>query len=83
MTVFLLLYLCTDASRADCQVILIEHWKAPDAYEQCSSAAKQLTVDLTAKNRQRDHFVCEIQASGQRSPNPSARPDFSPLASQR
>ncbi len=63
MTVFLLLYLCTDASRSDCQVIAVEHWVQPDAYQQCVAAARQLTKDLTAKNRQSNYFVCETQAS--------------------
>ncbi|EXF96087.1 hypothetical protein HK44_022455 [Pseudomonas fluorescens HK44] len=63
MTVFLLLYLCTDASRTDCQVIPVEHWVHADAYKQCLAAAKKLTVDLTAKNRKSNYFVCETQVS--------------------
>ncbi|MNP67432.1 MULTISPECIES: hypothetical protein [unclassified Pseudomonas] len=61
MTVFLLLYLCTDASRTDCQVIPLEHWAQPDGYAQCVAAAKKLTKDLTAKNRKSNYFVCETQ----------------------
>jgi hypothetical protein len=66
MTVFLLLYLCADASRMNCQVILVQHWTGSDAYEQCAATAKQLTADLTAKNRQLHHFTCEIKASSER-----------------
>lgn len=63
MTVFLVLYLCADAARTDCQVIPVEYWAQTDAYEQCAAAAKQLTTDLTAKNRISNYFVCEAQAS--------------------
>ncbi|MCU1748726.1 hypothetical protein [Pseudomonas sp. 6D_7.1_Bac1] len=63
MTVFLLLYLCTDASRTDCQVIAVEHWAQANAYKQCTAAAKQLTADLTAKNRKTNYFVCETQVN--------------------
>lgn len=61
MTVFLLLYLCTDASRTSCQVIPVEHWVQHDAHVQCVAAAKKLTNDLTLKNRQTNYFVCETQ----------------------
>jgi len=63
MTVFLLLYLCADASHTHCQVIPVEHWMQSDAYEQCTAAAQELTAALTAKNRQLHHFVCETQTS--------------------
>lgn len=63
MTVFLLLYLCTDASRSSCQVIPVEHWVQADAYQLCVAEAKRLTRDLTAKNRQSNYFVCETQAA--------------------
>ena len=42
MTVFLLLYLCTDASRSSCQVIPVEHWVQADAYQLCVTEAKRL-----------------------------------------
>ncbi|SEN54445.1 hypothetical protein SAMN04487857_12143 [Pseudomonas sp. ok272] len=61
MTVFLLLYLCADASRSHCQVIPVEHWVQQDAHIQCLAAARKLTNDLTAKNRQTNHFACETQ----------------------
>ena len=61
MTVFLLLYLCADASGTDCQVIPIQRWIKPDAYERCLAAVPGLTADLTAENQLRHRFVCEVQ----------------------
>ncbi|AJO77642.1 hypothetical protein TO66_10125 [Pseudomonas sp. MRSN 12121] len=61
MTVFLLLYLCADASRADCQVVRTDSWSGPHAYEQCALVIPRLTKALTAPNRKRHRFVCEIQ----------------------
>ncbi len=59
MSVFLLMYLCVDASRTDCQVIPVQRWIKPDAYERCIAAVPQLTAELSTENRQRHHFVCE------------------------
>jgi len=75
MTVLLLLYLCADATRTDCQVIPAQRWKGPDAYEQCLDAVPGLTKALTAANRQRHRFVCEIQAADAK-PADVARPKF-------
>lgn len=61
MTVLLLLYLCTDATRTDCQVIPAQRWVGIDAYEQCLATVPGLTTALTAKNRKRHSFVCEVQ----------------------
>lgn len=61
MTAFLLLYLCTDATRTDCQVVPAQSWQGPYAYEQCMAVLPDLTDALTAPNRQRHRFVCEIQ----------------------
>ncbi|MCB2255390.1 hypothetical protein KTQ74_26055 [Pseudomonas chlororaphis] len=61
MTVLLLLYLCTDATRTDCQVIPAQRWVGADAYEQCLASVPRLTIALTAKNRKRHSFVCEVQ----------------------
>ena len=61
MTVFLLLYLCADAARTDCQVVKTDSWSGPHAYEQCAEAVPGLTKALTAPNRKRHRFVCEIQ----------------------
>lgn len=64
MTVFLLLYLCADATRTDCQVVRADSWKGPHAYEQCVDVVPGLTDALTAPNRKRHRFVCEIQGDG-------------------
>ena len=61
MTVFLLLYLCTDATRTDCQVLPAQRWKGDAAYEQCLEAVPGLINALTTPNRERHRFVCEIQ----------------------
>ncbi|AZD84730.1 hypothetical protein C4K14_1896 [Pseudomonas chlororaphis subsp. aureofaciens] len=61
MTVLLLLYLCTDATRTDCQVVPAQRWVGTDAYEQCLASVPRLTNALTAKNRKRHSFVCEEQ----------------------
>lgn len=62
MTVFLLLYLCADATRTDCQVVKADSWSGPYAYAQCTDLVPGLTEALTATNRKRNRFVCEIQA---------------------
>lgn len=61
MTVFLLLYLCADATRTDCQVVRADSWEGSDAYEQCTSIVPGLTEALTPPNRGRHRFVCETQ----------------------
>ncbi|AZF31026.1 hypothetical protein C4J89_1537 [Pseudomonas sp. R4-35-07] len=61
MKVFLMLYLCADAARTDCQVVKTDSWSGPNAYEQCANVVPALTEALTAPNRQRHRFVCEIQ----------------------
>lgn len=64
MNVFLLLYLCTSATRTDCQVIPVQRWIGPDSYQQCGATSRQLTADLTDQNRKLNYFVCDIQAAG-------------------
>lgn len=64
MTVFLLLYLCADATRKDCQVLPAQRWSGPDAYEQCIGTVPLLTKALTEPNRKRHRFVCDIQSDG-------------------
>ena len=64
MNVFLLLYLCTNAARMDCQVIPVQRWMGPDSYQQCGATSEQLTASLTDKNRKRLYFVCDIQSAG-------------------
>lgn len=61
MTVFLLLYLCADATRTDCQVVKADSWNGPYAYEHCVDVVPGLTEALTAPNQKRHRFVCEIQ----------------------
>ena len=74
MTVFLLLYLCADASRTDCQVVKADSWNGPHAYEQCIGTVPVLTNALTAPNRDRHQFICEIQADNSQSAKHAARP---------
>ncbi|KAF2410483.1 hypothetical protein SAMN04490179_2327 [Pseudomonas antarctica] len=62
MSVSLLLYLCVDATRTDCQVVKVDSWSGAGAYEQCIGAVPGLTAALTAPNRKRHRFVCEVQA---------------------
>lgn len=76
MTVFLLLYLCTDATRTDCQVVTAQNWKGSDAYEQCIGVVPDLTKALTAPNRERHRFVCEIQGDGPKPAEHKAQPAF-------
>lgn len=61
MTVCLLLYLCTDVTRTDCQVLPTQSWKGDTAYEQCLDAIPGLAKALTATNRERHRFVCDVQ----------------------
>ena len=63
MTVFLMLYLCADATRTDCQVVKADSWRGPFAYEQCTTVVPGLTEALTEPNRKRHRFVCESQGN--------------------
>ncbi|UVM63267.1 hypothetical protein [Pseudomonas sp. B21-010] len=74
MTVYLLLYLCADATRTDCQVVRADSWNGPSAYEQCAEVVPRLTETLTAHNRKRHRFVCEIQAEVAQPAGRAARP---------
>lgn len=65
MTVLLLLFLCADTTRKDCQVLPAQLWEGPGAFEQCIRVVPGLTKALTAPNRQRHRFVCEIQADSE------------------
>lgn len=76
MTVFLLLYLCADASRTDCQVVKADSWSDPYAYEQRTEAVPGLTEALTAPNRDRHRFVCEIRGDGAKPAEHMAQPVF-------
>ncbi|MFA5978217.1 MAG: hypothetical protein WC818_08180 [Pseudomonas sp.] len=76
MTVFLLLYLCADATRTDCQVVMADSWKGTHSYEQCSAAVPGLTEALTAPNRKRHRFVCEIQGDMAKPAEHKAQPAF-------
>ena len=76
MTVFLLLYLCADVSRTDCQVVRADSWNGPHAYEQCAAVVTGLTESLTAPNRKRHRFVCEIQGDGAKPAEHKATPAF-------
>jgi len=76
MTVFLLLYLCADAARTDCQVMKADSWSGPHAYEQCTEVVPGLTEALTAPNRERHRFVCEIQVDTAKTAEHKARPVF-------
>ena len=76
MTVLLLLYLCEDATRIDCQVVPARLWQGPDAYELCIATVPGLTQALTAPNRERHRFVCEIQTDGEQNAGHHAKPTF-------
>ena len=76
MTVLLLMYLCADSTRTDCQVVPAQYWQGPDAYEQCVGTVPDLTKALTAQNRQRHRFVCEIQVEVGRNAEHQASPAF-------
>ncbi|MDQ0739223.1 hypothetical protein [Pseudomonas sp. W4I3] len=76
MTVFLLFYLCADATRTDCQVMRTDSWSGPHAYEHCADVVPGLTEALTALNRKRHRFVCEIQDDGVKSMKNRAQPAF-------
>ncbi|ALI05624.1 hypothetical protein AO356_02155 [Pseudomonas fluorescens] len=74
MTVLLLLYLCSDATRTDCQVLPAQTWHGPNAYEQCVGALPRLTQALSAANRNRHRFICEIQPDEAQPAGRTARP---------
>lgn len=76
MTVFLLLYLCADATRTDCQVVKADSWIGPHAYERCIDVVPDLTEALTAPNRARHLFVCEIQSDAAQHADHVSRPTF-------
>ncbi|WP_321851105.1 hypothetical protein [Pseudomonas paraveronii] len=76
MTVFLLLYLCADASRTDCQVVKADSWSGPHAYEQCTDVVPSLTEALTAPNQKRHQFVFEIQGAMAKPAEHKAQPVF-------
>lgn len=76
MTVFLLLYLCTDATRTDCQVVQAGSWNGPYAYEQCTDVVLGLTEALSAPNRKRHRFVCEVQGDMAKPAEHKAQPAF-------
>lgn len=76
MSVSLLLYLCVDATRTDCQVVKVDSWSGAGAYEQCIGAVPSLTAALTAINRKRHRFVCEIQGDTAKPANQTAQSAF-------
>lgn len=76
MTVFLLLYLCVDATRTDCQVVKADSWNSPNAYEKCIDVVPDLTEALTAPNRKRHRFVCEIQSNTAQPADHVSQPTF-------
>lgn len=76
MTVFLLLYLCADATYTDCQVVRANSWDGSDAYEQCASVVPGMTEALTTPKRGRHRFVCEIQGDGAKPAEHKAPPAF-------
>lgn len=76
MTVLLLLYLCSDATRTDCQVLPAQSWHGPDAYEQCLGAVPGLTQALSAPNRERHRFICEIETDSAQPTGHAGRPTF-------
>lgn len=76
MTVFLLLYLCTDPTRTNCQVVMADSWSGPHAYEQCIDVVPGLTEAMTAPNRDRHRFVCEIQGDMAKPTEHKAQPGF-------
>jgi hypothetical protein len=76
MTVFLLLYLCADATRTDCQVVRADSWSGPTAYEQCADVVPGLTEALTVPNQKRHRFVCEVQGDSAKPAEHKAPPTF-------
>jgi len=76
MTVFLLLYLCADATRTDCQVVKANSRNGPLSYEQFKGLAPGLIEALTAPNRKRHRFVCETQGNDAKPAKHKAPPAF-------
>jgi hypothetical protein len=76
MTVFLLFYLCADATRTDCQVLPAQRWDGPNAYEKCLGEVPGLIQALSTPNRERHRFVCEIQADSAQPAGRTAQPTF-------
>lgn len=76
MTVFLLLYLCADTTRTDCQIVKADSWNGPHAYERCIDVVPGLAEALTARNRERHRFVCEIQSDAAQPADHVSRPTF-------
>ncbi|VVQ23759.1 hypothetical protein [Pseudomonas fluorescens] len=76
MTALLLLYLCTDATRTNCQMLPTQHWQGSNAYDQCMAAIPHLTNALTTQNRQRHQFVCEIPTDTAHPAEHQAQPAF-------
>lgn len=76
MTVFLLLYMCADATRTDCQVVRADSWSGPTAYERCADVVSGLTEALTVPNQKRHRFVCEVQGDSAKSAEHKAPPAF-------
>ncbi|NWA03756.1 hypothetical protein [Pseudomonas gingeri] len=68
MTALLLLYLCADATRTDCKALPVERFDGADAYERCIGALPAMTASLSAKNRERHQFVCEVRGGDQARP---------------
>ncbi len=78
MSVLLLMYLCTDANRLDCQVITVQRWTDSKAYEQCMESSLVLTKSLTESNRGRHRFVCELQEADESTTTQHAQPTLTP-----
>lgn len=76
MSVILILYLCADATRTNCQVVRAESWNGPHAYERCVDVALGLTQEMTAPNRDRHRFVCEILGEEAKPAEHKAQPAF-------
>ncbi len=60
-TVYLFLYLCTDASHLSCQVVPVHQWTNKDAQEQCVKMANTLKSTLSPTNQSLHRFFCETQ----------------------
>lgn len=75
MKVLLMLYLCADASHTECRAIPVQGWARPDDYAQCTVLVPALTDALTAANRQRTYFSCELQ-NGDAAQVQQATPEF-------
>lgn len=84
MKVLLMMYLCLDPSRTDCQPVPVQAWARPDAYGQCIALVPELTEALTVQNRQRIYFRCEQEggdaAQVQQAPPPIHPPVISVLS---